>query len=116
MGKEKVNKSFKKCPELWDVHRSISCSAQAPASSQVSKSLCRALGSSNVHFPLSLEQGILFQAVPGPCSAPELSAHCLCHLWGLFFPSNTYFSHVVCNWEEQLSDVCARFIRQRGHF
>lgn len=54
------------------------------------------------------------------CLFPPQTRSSLCSLslsgLGLVYPFNTYFSHVVCNWEEQLSDLCNRYIRQKGHF
>lgn len=63
---------------------------------------------------LALKEEILFQTVPVPLS-DTLCSLSLSGL-GLVFPLNTYFSHVLCNWEEQLSHLCTRSIRQRGHF
>lgn len=51
---------------------------------------------------------------------PRRTRSSLCSLslsgLGLVYPFNTYLSHVVCNWEEQLSDLCNRYIRRKGHF
>lgn len=59
---------------------------------------------------LALEQQILLQTVPVPLSDAEIS------LLTVSFPFNTYFLPCGLRWEEQLSDLCTRYIRQKGHF
>lgn len=121
---EGVNKSW--CSELWDLHRSISHFSSSPHSPGEQIPHCSSSLQSSGKFPkLNLQFFLCSGAADSvtacalfPCQTQSsLCSLCLvsfgAFLLLFFFSFYTYLSHVVCNWEMQLSDLCTRYIKAK---